>query len=122
MTAPVGKSHLEASLEAFFYRRVRLLGGHCVKLAPTERGVPDRLVLLPGGRKYLVELKREGGSLSAIQIAWHAKMQAMGHEVVVLEGKEQIITWLRRTAEQWDLLQKEQARAAERRARRGKAS
>jgi hypothetical protein len=119
MTAPVGKAHLEASLEAFFYRRVRLLGGHCIKLAPTERGVPDRLVLLPGGRKYLVELKREGGSLSAIQIAWHGRMKSLGHEVVVLEGKEQIIQWLRRTTEQWDIMQREQARAAARRTRKG---
>lgn len=122
MTDRTGTAHLEARLEAFFYRRVRLLGGQCIKLAPTERGIPDRLVMLPGGRKYLVELKAEGGSLSPIQIAWHGRMKALGHDVIVLEGRDEIIQWLRRTTEQWDLLQKEKSRRVATRTRKGRAS
>jgi hypothetical protein len=50
----------ESQLETYFVRVVRLvLHGKTFKMAPTVRGVPDRLVLLPGGVVELVELKTE---------------------------------------------------------------
>lgn len=95
MTPP----ELEASLEEFFRRRVRLVGGHSVKLAPTEAGVPDRLVVMPGGSIHLVELKSEGGSLSPIQTEYHRRMKKLGVNIVVLKGRDEIMGWLRRTVD-----------------------
>lgn len=85
----------EAQLERFFHSRVRQgLGGHVLKLAPTEAGTPDRLVLLPGGRMYLVELKTESGRLSPIQLAWHRRALRLGTRVHVLYGRAGIRDWL----------------------------
>lgn len=88
-------AELEASLEAYFRRAVRSAGGMLIKLAPTERGVPDRMVLLPGGVLALVELKASGGRLSAIQQVWHTRAAELGTEVVVLTGRSQIDEWVR---------------------------
>ena len=91
----------EAQLEEIFRRRVRMsLGGIVSKLAPTTAGMPDRLVILPGGRLYLVELKTEEGKLSPIQVAWHTKVKDLGAPVHVLYGEEQIRSWIRSRAQE----------------------
>lgn len=90
MTATLGRSptfrELEASVEAYFTKMVRLMGGFTVKLAPTQKGVPDRLVFMPGGRMMLVELKADGGRLSEAQIFWHERVRALGIPVYVVTG------------------------------------
>lgn len=97
MTRPDAEPPNEAALEAFFRHRVRLVGGHTIKLAPTERGVPDRLVMMPGGRLYLVELKTPDGALSPIQKLWHERMRTrFGIRVHVLHGRAGVLAWLRR--------------------------
>jgi hypothetical protein len=41
--------------------------------------VPDRIVLLPGGRVYFVETKRpKDGELSALQIKWQEWLIELG--------------------------------------------
>jgi hypothetical protein len=86
----------EAQLEEIFRRRVRqVLRGVVSKLAPTTAGMPDRLVILPEGRLYLVELKTETGVLSPIQKEWHQRVKALGTPVYVLYGGEDIRQWVR---------------------------
>lgn len=87
---------LESRLEPFFRHRVRQVGGYTIKLAPTERGIPDRLAIFPGGRIYFVELKttRERSELSPIQRHWHARLADRGVNVVVLSGAAEIIAWI----------------------------
>lgn len=89
------RSELEASLEAYFLRVVRLTGGMAIKLAPTQKGLPDRLVLLPGGRTYLVELKTESGVPSPSQRVWHQRVASLGHRVATLYGRNGIDAWIR---------------------------
>lgn len=92
MSAP----ETEAALEQWFQRRVRLLGGKALKLMPTEKGVPDRLVLFPGGQMYLVELKTTVGQLSPAQVVWHDRVWVgMDVPVVTLYGRQECIAWLR---------------------------
>lgn len=69
-----------------------------MKIAPVMAGAPDRLVLLPGGRVYLVETKTERGSLRPIQRVWHDRAAALGTEVVVLHGAGQVRAWLQEVA------------------------
>lgn len=105
-------AELEASLEAYFRKRVRLsLGGVVYKLAPTEVGIPDRLVALPGGRVMLVELKTVFGSLSPKQKHVHEKLAELGTKVHVLYGRPAIDAWIQ---EQFptDAELREQAKAA----------
>ena len=79
-----------------FYDGVRRLGGLCEKIAPTRWGMPDRLVLLPGGRVYLVELKAATGSVRPAQAVWHRKAAERGTKVVVIQGQADLQAWLLR--------------------------
>lgn len=68
-------------------RLVRERGGLCFKfVSPGNPGVPDRLILLPGGRVVFVELKTEGGRLSELQKWQIAEMEKRGADVRVLKG------------------------------------
>jgi len=84
---------LEKAVEAIFARRVRELGGLSFKFAPVVAGNPDRIVLMPGGKVYFVELKAEGGVLSAVQRLWHARAAALGTTVGVVEGAVAARRW-----------------------------
>lgn len=85
---------LESTLESRLSRRVRALGGMSIKLAPIIVGTPDRLVLLPGGRMVLVELKTDTGRLSPRQVAWHAEAARREVPVVVLHGAKEMDEWV----------------------------
>lgn len=83
-------------VEAFLVKRVQLLGGQSIKLAPMQAGIPDRLVMLPGGKIFLVEVKAVGGTLEPIQRHWHQKIaRDQGITVHVVEGEEGVRRWLR---------------------------
>lgn len=90
-----GPTELEADLETFFHARIRAVGGITLKLMPTQSGAPDRLVLFPGGRIALVELKRTAGRLRPIQILWHDRAADLGHRIPVLKGRGEILAWIR---------------------------
>lgn len=52
---------LERDIEKKLIRPVRELGGLCLKFeTPGYTGVPDRIILLPGGRVVFVETKQPG--------------------------------------------------------------
>lgn len=105
----------EADLEGFFRKRVRLVGGYLIKLAPTERGIPDRLVFFPGGRMFLVELKLPGEEPSPIQRVWHTRMsEQYGIRVHVLSGEDEIVRWLRAVVSATDPTSKPGRRPARR--------
>lgn len=113
--ARVPRATLEASLEEYFRKVVRLrLGGKVIKLAPTERGVPDRMVLLPAGRIKLVELKTVTGRLSPYQEHIHEVFSELGTDVDVLYGRAEIDEWVMKqfpNQRQVDAWKKQQPRA-----------
>jgi hypothetical protein len=47
-------------------------------VSPGRAGVPDRLILLPGGSCFFVELKRPGQKLRPLQQFWKDKLMAQG--------------------------------------------
>ena len=57
-------------------------GGMCVKLSPMNYvGIPDRMVLLPGGRLVFVECKKpKGGKIAKMQGWWRDKLIGLGFE------------------------------------------
>jgi hypothetical protein len=59
------------------------LGGLCLKwVCPGWRGVPDRILLFPGGRVYFVELKRPKGSkVDPLQTWWQRRLAGLGFTV-----------------------------------------
>ena len=90
----------EATYEAWFHNRVRLLGGQSFKFAPLVKGNPDRIVLMPGSRMFLVELKTPTGSLSTAQKVWHNKAARLGTPVYVLTNRGEALQWFRDITEQ----------------------
>lgn len=95
MLVPVTNATLESRVERFLVDRVRLLGGMTFKIASTTKGLPDRCVVLPGGRVYLVELKAATGRLSPMQKHLHERFRILGTPAVVLAGKQEVVEWLR---------------------------
>lgn len=66
---------LERDIEQYLVEQVEARGGQAHKIKfINKRGAPDRLVVLPGGQMWLVELKRPGGTLSPAQVAFRDKL------------------------------------------------
>lgn len=89
----------ESAIEAKLVKGIREAGGLCYKFtSPGNPGVPDRIIILPGGRVVFAELKTEIGRLSSIQRWQTGELQARGAEVRVLKGLEQVQDFLREVA------------------------
>ena len=82
---------MEKQVETYLVKRVKALGGMAYKFtSPAHRGVSDRIVCLPDGQTWFVELKTEGGRLSALQKVFAEDMAKMKQKYVCLWNKEQI--------------------------------
>ncbi|HDE4009722.1 TPA: VRR-NUC domain-containing protein, partial [Staphylococcus aureus] len=52
----------ESTLEKYLVKEITKLNGLCLKwVAPGTRGVPDRIIIMPEGKTYFVEMKQEKG-------------------------------------------------------------
>lgn len=91
---------LESAHARLLAHRVRQIGGIIMPLVPITKGAPDRLVMLPMGRIFLVELKTTRGALSPAQKVWHERAHAIGVSPVVLVGAEAILEWIRSVADE----------------------
>jgi len=82
---------LEKEIEMQLMKAVKQMGGRAVKfMSPGFDGMPDRLVLLPGGKCGFVEVKAPGKKPRALQLVRHEMLKALGFKVYVLDSKEQI--------------------------------
>lgn len=84
----------EAQLEGYFVSACRREGWKAIKLMPSEKGVPDRMVIIPGGEILLVELKTETGRLSPAQREWHRRAGVLGVHVYVVKGPKEVKQWI----------------------------
>lgn len=70
----------ESQLERKTRLAVERIGGKMPKwVSPGNRGVPDRLAILPNGQTVYVELKAPGKPLEPLQRKWRKDLMAMGH-------------------------------------------
>jgi hypothetical protein len=85
---------LERDIEVYLVKRVKALGGHAYKfVSPSNRGVADRLVVLPGV-VWFVEVKAEGGRLSPLQTLFIEQMKRLDQNVIVVWNKEDVDRWI----------------------------
>ena len=71
---------LEKEIEKRLKDMVESHGGLCLKwVCPGWSGVPDRMLLLPGGQVVFVETKRPKGSkVSELQKWWQRRLTKLG--------------------------------------------
>lgn len=81
----------EKIIEQHLVKAVKNSGGIAPKLvSPGFDGMPDRLVLLPGGKIGFVEVKAPGKEPRPLQVARHGLLRRLGFKVHVLDAPEQI--------------------------------
>ena len=83
---------LEREIEAKLVKMVKQTGGLCLKwVCPGWSGVPDRIILLPGGKVIFVETKRpQGGRVSKLQQKWGRILTGLGFEWRVIWNEEDL--------------------------------
>lgn len=85
---------LEKEIEKSLKDMVETHGGLCLKwVCPGWAGVPDRIILLPGGQVIFAETKRpKGGTISARQRWWNDKLTALGFYACFINNPEHVKT------------------------------
>ncbi|WP_026523279.1 VRR-NUC domain-containing protein [Butyrivibrio sp. MB2005] len=85
----------EKQIERNLVKKAEKMGGVAFKfVSPGLSGVPDRIVLLPGGYIGFVELKAPGKKMRPLQEKRKAQLEALGFLVFCLDsidGAEEIL-------------------------------
>ena len=81
----------EKAIEKKLADAVKSRGGLAPKFtSPGFDGMPDRIVLLPGGRMAFVEVKAPGKAPRPLQETRHRMLRQLGFRVYVLDDSSQI--------------------------------
>jgi len=90
----------ESRIEKRLVEMVRQSEGIAMKLtSPSNRGVPDRLVLMPGGAMLFVEVKAPGQKLRKLQAHWFDLLESLGFRCEMVdsfEGVDRIVSGLKK--------------------------
>ena len=82
---------IEKTIERMLVDMARKKGGLALKfVSPGFDGVPDRLVLFPGGCVGFVELKSPGKKMRPLQIRRKKQLESLGFKVFCIDGTDQI--------------------------------
>ena len=85
----------EKDVENYFKWAVINAGGKTWKFtSPANRGVPDRIAVMPGAKVWFVEIKTRGGKLSALQEQFAKDAKSLGLNYAVVWSKEDVDKWL----------------------------
>ncbi len=81
----------EREIEQKLRKQAEARGCLCLKfVSPGRAGVPDRIILAPGGRAVFVELKAPGEQPRPNQLHIHNQLHNLGFAVYVVDNPEQI--------------------------------
>lgn len=85
----------ESEIENYLVWTVETLGGKTYKFkSPNQRGVADRIVCMPNGETWFIELKRpKGGRLAPLQVLFRDEVVSLQQKYALLINKEEIDTW-----------------------------
>lgn len=89
----------EKTIERVLREKVKGLGGLAIKsFSPWFTGLPDRIVLMPGGRLWFVELKAPGKKPKPRQVIVHAMLRKLGFSVEVIDTTDGVSDFVNRIA------------------------
>jgi len=80
----------EKDLEKRLVREIEKIGGEALKFNSTKSGMPDRLILMPKGRAYFVEMKKPGEKPRPLQLKRKRDLEKLGFQVKVIDSIDQI--------------------------------
>ena len=81
----------EKEVEQMLVKEVKRRKGRAYKfISPGINGVPDRLVLMPGGKLGFVEVKAPGKKMRPLQIKRKGELESLGFLVYCLDDPRQI--------------------------------
>ena len=81
----------EKTIESKLIKAVKSMGGLAPKfVSPGLDGVPDRLVLLPGGNMAFIEVKAPGETMRPLQVRRKRQLESLGFSVYCIDSPEQI--------------------------------
>lgn len=79
----------EKTLETKLRDAVKKHGGLAIKIwAVSFTGLPDRLVLMPGGRAYFAEIKSPGQKPKPHQLTAHRLLRGLGFTVAIIDDND----------------------------------
>lgn len=86
-------SFSEHDVEQNLVEEVKRAGGWAPKFtSPGTNGMPDRIVLLPGGHMGFVEVKASGKKPRPQQVLRHKRLRELGFQVFVMDDFDQAQT------------------------------
>lgn len=77
---------LEKNIEHFLVREIEKKGGQALKFNSSKNGMPDRLILMPGGKAYFVETKAPGEKPRPLQKKRISELRKLGFQVDVIDS------------------------------------
>lgn len=85
----------EKLIERKLREGVKALGGLALKFSsPYHRGIPDRIILMPGGQTFFVELKTTGKKPTLLQLKAIKDLTELGFDVRVIDSQESLNIFL----------------------------
>lgn len=84
---------LEREIESKFTEQMERLGCLvCKFVSPGKAGMPDRLVITPGGKVWFAEMKRPGEKLRPLQEYWRREIENLGASYYVVDSYKAVAT------------------------------
>ncbi len=85
----------ESEVENYLVWKIETSGGKTFKFkSPSQRGVADRIVCMPNGETWFIELKRpKGGRLAPLQAIFRDEVVKLQQRYALLTNKKEIDEW-----------------------------
>ena len=91
---------LESAIEKRLKKEIEKIGGKALKfVSPGMSGMPDRIVLLPGGEIVFVELKAPGKKRRKLQEYRAKQLQDLGFKVECIDTLEGVNRFVKQLTE-----------------------
>ena len=85
----------EKLIELKLRLKVKALGGKALKFtSPYERGMPDRIILMPDGKTAFAEIKTTGKKPTALQQQKLKELRDLGFRAEVIDSNESLTKFI----------------------------